>query len=714
LLLVVMSAPVMRIPLLLLLLGAPLAAAQPLDWEHAFGPYAGSPIAHDLGGGLVLVTSWSSSAVWRSADSGRSWTLAEGAFDRHDPPEVFVRLSAVVLYGEGNDEAYRSEDRGFTWTVIPLEGRRSAGALLVLPDRLYALTPLEAYVSYDGGVTWARIASTPMERPRDLVVAPDGALVARDERRMPEGGVYASRDGGQTWELLDDGLGEGVPDALAATPTALYVVMGGDPSRLYRMPFSPPSVPGPWEYVRLFGVSPEPPSLDVAAGDGTGDILYIGNSTTVYESVDGGATWTTSPEFIQPVVSVAALEGGILAGVDEGGLWGRRAPPGDPAPWALVGVPDCAIRNFEVPPTDGGERLITACAGFGFYGSSDSGRTWPLLGSPGQADIFWARVGATAAGSLFVNEARSLDGGRTWEDVLDVVPTAFVRGVDGAFHVASEFAWYTTTDEGSTWTTEPLFTWALDAVALPSGRIVLSGATVCPACSPVYLSDDGGLTWQPATEPPQYGLGALAVGDDGVVYGTEGYWDNEEHHDVWRSSDGGDHWVRTLEGDHYPMSDPPALWAGPPGAVVVARGREVFYSWDWGETWTSGGEVLPEQPVDIYVTDLHVTPDRWVLAATGGRGVYRALLPRPTATEGEPPPRPSALTVWPNPASTSLTVSAPRGVERLDLFDALGRAVLSVPMPAGGGRTEVGVSTLPRGVYFVRAGAEVVLVTVLK
>jgi hypothetical protein len=152
--------------------------------------------------------------------------------------------------------------------------------------------------------------------------------------------------------------------------------------------------------------------------------------------------------------------------------------------------------------------------------------------------------------------------------------------------------------------------------------------------------------------------------------------------------------------------------------VVLADDREVLYSLDWGETWTSAGEILPQQePQDARITALHVTPDRHVVAGTNGRSVYIGEFrsTSPTAPEEEPL-RATTLAAWPNPTSTTLTVFTPSGTERLDVLDVLGRVVLSVPVSGSGKehRLEVGVSALPAGVYFIRAGYDVVPVTVAR
>ena len=73
----------------------------------------------------------------------------------------------------------------------------------------------------------------------------------------------------------------------------------------------------------------------------------------------------------------------------------------------------------------------------------------------------------------------------------------------------------------------------------------------------------------------------------------------------------------------------------------------------------------------------------------------------------------SLLSVFPNPVEQELQVQLTQSVQELELFDAAGKKVLSIP--TNGQRTlKVDVRSLAEGVYSLKAGEEVVRVVVAR
>jgi photosystem II stability/assembly factor-like uncharacterized protein len=109
------------------------------------------------------------------------------------------------------------------------------------PDRLYAQNHFGVFRSDDGGLRWTSIAEgLPADFGFPIVASPTTPgtvwvvpLVA-DMQRVPPGGrlrVHRTRDAGETWTELGDGLPDGawtavVRDAFcadAADPTGIYL-----------------------------------------------------------------------------------------------------------------------------------------------------------------------------------------------------------------------------------------------------------------------------------------------------------------------------------------------------------------------------------------------------------------------------------------------------------------------------------------------------------
>lgn len=168
------------------------------------GPFCdGWPINHAVGTGDTLWagggSDWHGAGVWRSTDGGRSWTLARltrGTMDdwAASDPEVAKMLG---------------------WTETPLPFDRAFSQVWSLArghGRLYAGTkPAELLVSDDGGATWAQVAGlTAHPSAADWqggaaglvlhTILPDPEDPATLWVGISAAGVFATEDGGATWE----------------------------------------------------------------------------------------------------------------------------------------------------------------------------------------------------------------------------------------------------------------------------------------------------------------------------------------------------------------------------------------------------------------------------------------------------------------------------------------------------------------------------------
>jgi hypothetical protein len=128
--------------------------------------------------------------VWDSGDSGASWSLrGDGLVATYAPPEAagdpaiqdphrVVRCAAVpdVMWMQHHNGIFRSTDAGMTWTQLKPPGDDFGFAVAAHPR-----DPLTAWF----------------------------VPAIKDELRMPRDGALAvtrTRDGGQTWETLRQGL----------------------------------------------------------------------------------------------------------------------------------------------------------------------------------------------------------------------------------------------------------------------------------------------------------------------------------------------------------------------------------------------------------------------------------------------------------------------------------------------------------------------------
>jgi photosystem II stability/assembly factor-like uncharacterized protein len=346
------------------------------------GPYCdGSPINHMIGDpatGTIWAGGggeWSGAGVWRSEDGGHTWTLA--------------KLTT------GQADEWAAADPGFAaqigWTGEPAPFEKRFGQVWSLgriADKLYAGTkPALLLVSDDDGRTWSEVKGL-SDHPSAAEWNPGAAgLVLHTIVADPadpdalwigisSAGVFASTDGGVTWERRND----------LADPAA-YALGSQHPA-------------GPRDGQTGHCVH----HLELAPG-ATG-VLYQQNHWGTWRSADGGRTWSE-----------------ITAGLPSTFGFPLLVHPRDPQTiWTLPLNGDMAGR---FPPD----------AAAAVWRSSDGGTTWEAqrAGLPQQSCYFTVlRQGmcgdrlepagvyfGTNSGSVFA----SRDEGRTWDEVARHLPT---------------------------------------------------------------------------------------------------------------------------------------------------------------------------------------------------------------------------------------------------------------------------------------------------
>ena len=187
-----------------------------------------------------------SGGVWKTVNAGTTWTPVfdnEGSYsigaialDPKNTATVWVGTGEYnsqrsVGYGDG---VYRSDDGGKSWKNVGLKTSEHIGRIVIDPRDsnvvfVAAQGPLWSaggerglYKTTDGGKTWkAVITVSENTGVTDVVMDPsnpDTMYAAAWQRRRhfytlvnggPEGAIYKSTDGGNTWTKLRSGLPPG-------------------------------------------------------------------------------------------------------------------------------------------------------------------------------------------------------------------------------------------------------------------------------------------------------------------------------------------------------------------------------------------------------------------------------------------------------------------------------------------------------------------------
>ncbi len=217
-----------------------------LTWR-SIGPMSMSgrvtDIAKPLQQPFTFYVATASGGIWKTENEGTTW---QPLFE--DAPSASVGAIAVdpqkpdivwVGFGESNifrssmagTGVYRSEDAGKTWTHMGLADTHHIARILVHPTDPNTVFVAAGgheysendergvYKTTDGGKTWKKVLfESSMAGATDLTIDPHdpNTLFAALWHRIRQpwsdpvpgdgGGIYRSRDGGETWQRLTNGL----------------------------------------------------------------------------------------------------------------------------------------------------------------------------------------------------------------------------------------------------------------------------------------------------------------------------------------------------------------------------------------------------------------------------------------------------------------------------------------------------------------------------
>jgi photosystem II stability/assembly factor-like uncharacterized protein len=273
-----------------------------------------------------------SGGIWKSTNKGTTWTpIFEGqAVSTFGDLAIAPSNPDVIWAGTGEQNnrqstswgngVYRSTDAGRTWVHLGLDGTHHIGRVVVHPtdpDVAYigAVGTLWApsaergvFRTIDGGTTWEHVLFVDtLTGVVDLVMDPaePGTLYAAAYQRQrrawgfngggPGSGIYRTRDGGDTWEELTNGIPAGdkgrIGLAVAATnPRVLNATVEHATERgVYR------SEDGGESWTRVNELNQRPMYYSHLFIDPTNEQRVYKLATAFYMSGDGGATFETMP-----------------------------------------------------------------------------------------------------------------------------------------------------------------------------------------------------------------------------------------------------------------------------------------------------------------------------------------------------------------------------------------------------------------------------------
>ena len=310
---------------------------KPLQYR-SIGPYRGgrsTAVAGVASQPFVFYYGATGGGVWKSTDAGMNWeSVSDGsvfgtgsvgaiAVADSDPNVVYVGMGESPIRGNVShgDGMYKSTDAGKTWKRIGLEDTRQIARVRIHPrnpDLVYVAAlghvwgPNDergVFRSKDGGKTWEKVLSRGNKAGAcDLIIDPTNANILYAgfwevyrkpwtlESGGPNGGIFKSTDGGDTWTELtrNPGLPRGTVGNIGITvspanPDRVWAIVEAEDGGVFRSDNGGRTWTRvneerrlrqrAWYYTRIY------------ADPKNADAVYVLN-TGFYRSNDGGRTFT--------------------------------------------------------------------------------------------------------------------------------------------------------------------------------------------------------------------------------------------------------------------------------------------------------------------------------------------------------------------------------------------------------------------------------------
>jgi len=558
--------------------------------------------------------------LWKSTDAGRTWTYKGLPESRHIPririhpknPDLVYVAALGHLFGPNEQRGvYRSEDGGDTWKKILFVNEHAGAVDLAMdptnPRILYATfwrvlrTPwsLESggegssiWKTTDGGDTWEELTRNPGLPKGTLGISgiavsptnPDNlyAIVEAEE-----GGVFRSRDAGETWTRTNS---ERKLRQRAWYYTRIYADPADEESVYVLNVRFHHSKDGGKTFSRIstphgdnhdLWIAPEDPERMIEGNDGGANVSY-----------DGGETWSTQSN--QPTAQM------------------YRVSTDNAFPYRLLGGQQdnstVRIRSRSFSGSAIGTRDWEPTAG---------GESGHVVAKPDDPDIvyggsyggFLTRVDHESGEVRAVNVwpdnpmgwgARKLRYRFQWN-----FPIFFSPHDPDVLYAAANVL-FQSTDEGQSWRAiSPDLTVDDESKQGPSGGPITKDNTSIEYYGTIFA----------ALESP-HEPGVLWTGsDDGLIH---------------VSRDGGRGWENVTPRDFPAWLQINSIEAHPfePGGLYLAGTRYklddfrpyLYKTTDWGDTWTKITDGIPE---DHFTRVIRADPDRRGLLYAGTeRGVY--------------------------------------------------------------------------------------------
>jgi photosystem II stability/assembly factor-like uncharacterized protein len=506
-----------------------------------------------------------SSGVYKTTDSGQSWTLLAGTKGIAVWSLAFSPSNPDVIAAGADSGVYVTRDGGAGWKLISPPGDPELKPVVSLAfdpvdnKIIYAGTTHLPWRTRDGGATWQSIHTGMIDDSDVFSIQVDPH---RPERVLASAcsGAYASGDAAGHWKRLN-------------TPAGAF--------RTY-----------------FTVLDPRHP-----------DTVFAGTSDGLLKSVNDGAVWRkvslhavksiSFDRFVPGRIFFASADVGLLLSTDNG----------DTLREDNIGFANRAVTSL----TGSGDALYLSSA-LDLFSTDELALRWKDLGAGPEAGRMLVVSAApdaprTLFGAGYRGLFESVDGGKTWEARRGLADSIRVKSILPLAHGVVLAG----TDQGL-FRGNAAGSWNRVAAAAVE-RLQSAGTRIAAVNSRAALvSEDGGLTWRECATPMPgtvlYGLALDPANASAALAATS--------RGLYRSADGCRSWTGVTDGLEQATTEAVLFHPTRSGEAFVAQGGRVFRSTDGGRIWQ------PLDGSDLWPSSLLIlasAPDR-LFALVPGRGVF--------------------------------------------------------------------------------------------
>ena len=397
----------------------------------------------------LTILAASSIGLLRTTDGGSTWnTYGSGGdsfFSLVPDPSAPATLYAGNTSGSG---VFKSMDSGAHWTAMNkgLPVSQASGSSLPLivafavdpsrPSTVYAATYGNGlFQSTDGGASWTPIGNTMRGSfVWSVLLAPGQPSTVY--AGTVGAGVYQSLDSGRAFSPANNGLGLSIVNALLPDPASPSTLYAAAYDGIYK------SSDGGVTWQTANNGVPVAPVVALVSRPGSPQTLLAGTrGASVLKSTDGGASWTASAQgltdsYVSSIAVDPSSPSTLYAGTSHpyNGTNSQRVFQSSDggATWTQTSLDaqGFSVTSFAINPARTSQVIAVSQGALGYFQSLDSGKTWSTVSTDpncgGVNAIFFDASGSTTYLAGTSGLCRSTDGAKTWA-VSSVALLASVR-----------------------------------------------------------------------------------------------------------------------------------------------------------------------------------------------------------------------------------------------------------------------------------------------